>query len=81
MVKIVVILAGIASLITACGTTPSSVTPSESETCERGGGVWRPVLGRCDRGGGAGGGGAATRQLAEQHTGGREEWSISEIPA
>jgi len=57
MVKIVVILVGIASLITACGTTSSSVTLSESETCERGGGVWRPALGGCDRGGAGGGGG------------------------
>jgi len=57
MVKIVVILVGIASLVASCGTTLSTVTLSESETCERGGGVWRPALGGCDRSGGAGGGG------------------------
>lgn len=57
MSRITLVLIGIASLIAACGTATSTATLSEQETCERGGGVWRPALGGCDRSGGGGGGG------------------------
>lgn len=57
MSRTALLLIGIALLVNACGTATGAVTLSEAETCERNGGVWRPALGSCDRGGGGGGGG------------------------
>ncbi len=57
MSRTALLIIGIALLVNACGTATGPVTLSEPETCQRSGGVWRPALGGCDRGGGAGGGG------------------------
>lgn len=55
MLKIAVVLVGIASLVAACGpTTTASLSPAED--CVKSGGAWRPALGFCERTAGGGGG-------------------------
>lgn len=55
MVKLAVVLLGIASLVAACGPTATG-TLSPAEECAKSGGVWRSALGLCDRSAGGGGG-------------------------
>jgi hypothetical protein len=54
MVKIAVVLLGIASLVAACGPT-ATATLGPAEECVKSGGVWRSALGLCDRSAGGGG--------------------------
>ena len=49
-------LIAIAWLVAACAQQGGGVLLSEAEMCTRGGGVWRPALGVCDRSAGGGGG-------------------------
>ena len=55
MLRTASILFALASLVVGCAQT-STVSLSEADTCTQGGGVWRPVLGVCDRSAGGGGG-------------------------
>jgi hypothetical protein len=55
MLKTVSVLIAIASLIAGCGQA-TTVTLSEADRCTQDGGLWRPALGTCERGGAGGGG-------------------------
>jgi hypothetical protein len=55
MRRIIVVLIAVASLAAACAQTGAG-TVSEADRCSQTGGVWRPILGACDRSAGGGGG-------------------------
>lgn len=55
MLRTASILIALASLVIGCAQA-GSVTVSEADTCTKGGGLWRPALGVCDRAAGGGGG-------------------------